>query len=256
MTRNHTSEKKENGKTVKKTVTETITGTAEGDKITFVSVRPRDDGKGENRSTFAGRRSPPMPAAPDLSKVKFGEAVSLFNGKDLTGWTLTDPNAINGWMAKDGLLVNTAKQEEGKPHKNFGNLRTTAEFGDFNLKLEAKVQKGGNSGIYLRGIYEIQVADSYGLAPESHGIGSVYSRITPSANPAKPPGEWQSFDITLVQRHVTVVLNGVKIIDNQAVEGCTGGALWADVMRPGPIYLQGDHTAVEYRNISLRPVVK
>src|SRR6185436_10310678 len=115
--------------------------------------------------------------------------------------------------------------------KHFGNLRTEREFEDFNLKLEAKLPEKGNSGIYLRGIYEVQVADSFNRPPDSHGIGGVYSRITPTSNPAKPPGEWQTFDITLVDRHATVVLNGVKIIDNQPLMGCTGGALWSDELR-------------------------
>jgi hypothetical protein len=87
-------------------------------------------------------------------------------------------------------------------------------------------------------------------------MGGVYSRITPSTNPAKPAGEWQTLDITLVERHVTVVLNGTKIIDNAPLLGCTGGALWSDEFRPGPIYLQGDHEAVDYRNLVLRPVMK
>ena len=73
-------------------------------------------------------------------------------------------------------------------------------------------------------------------------MGGLYSRITPTVNRAeKPAGEWQTIDITLVDRHVTVILNGKTIIDNQPVLGCTGGALWSDEFRPGPIYLQGDH---------------
>jgi hypothetical protein len=87
-------------------------------------------------------------------------------------------------------------------------------------------------------------------------MGAVYSRITPSVSAEKPAGEWQTLDITLVDRHVTVILNGAKIIDNQPVLGPTGGALWSDVTRPGPIYLQGDHAAVRYRNVVLRPVRK
>ncbi len=87
-------------------------------------------------------------------------------------------------------------------------------------------------------------------------MGAIYSRITPTENAAKPAGQWQSFDITLMDRHVTVILNGRKIIDNQPLLGCTGGALWSDQFRPGPIYLQGDHTSIEYRNIILRPVRK
>ena len=115
---------------------------------------------------------------------------------------------------------------------------------------------GSNSGVYLRGIYEIQVADSFGKALDSHNMGALYSRITPSVAAEKPAGEWQTMDITLVDRHVTVVLNGRTIIDNQPALGCTGGAMWSDESRPGPIYLQGDHGAVSYRNLVLRPVVK
>jgi hypothetical protein len=85
-------------------------------------------------------------------------------------------------------------------------------------------------------------------------MGAVYSRIKPTESAEKPAGEWQSLDITLVERHVTVILNGKKIIDNQPVLGCTGGAIRSDTMLPGPIYLQGDHTGSEYRNIVLRPV--
>jgi hypothetical protein len=257
ITRNHNYEVTDSsGKKVKKTQVETITAKLSGNKIELTSTTPRRDGNGEDKVSFGGKRTPPMPPTPNLAKVKYGKKVKLFNGKNLEGWRLTDPNAMSGWSAQGGLLVNQVVQEEGKPHKNYGNLRTDREFEDFNLKLETRIAKGGNSGIYLRGIYEIQVADSYGQAPESHGIGAVYSRITPTSNPAKPAGEWQSYDITLVNRHVTVILNGVKIIDNQPMLGCTGGALWSDVSRPGPIYLQGDHTGIEYRNIEIRPVTK
>jgi hypothetical protein len=87
-------------------------------------------------------------------------------------------------------------------------------------------------------------------------MGAIYSRITPTEAAERPVGEWQKMDITLVDRHVTIILNGKRIIDNQPIMGCTGGALWSDPLRPGPIYLQGDHTACQYRNIVLRPVVK
>ena len=154
------------------------------------------------------------------------------------------------------MLVNRPVQPEGKPHVSFGNLRTEKEFEDFNLALEVKVGARENSGIYLRGIYEIQVSDSFGRPLDSHNMGGIYSRITPTVNAEKPASEWQSLNITLVDRHVTVVLNGTKIIDNAPLLGCTGGALWSDVTRPGPIYLQGDHTGVQYRNIVLKPVVR
>ena len=257
LTRNHTSEKKAaDGKKVKLVTVETITATAQGDDLSLTTAKQRPDGQMAERAQFTGRREPAMPPAPDLGQVKFGKPIQLFDGKSLDGWRLTDPKAASGWRVKDGLLVNSVAQEKGKPHKNFGNLRTDSEFEDFNLKLEARVPKDGNSGVYLRGIYEVQVMDSYGKPLNSHHMGAVYSRITPTASAEKPAGEWQTLDITLVDRHVTVVLNGQKIINNQALLGCTGGALWSDVSRPGPIYLQGDHTSIEYRNIVLKPVVK
>ncbi len=113
----------------------------------------------------------------------------------------------------------------------------------------------GNSGIYIRGTDEVQIFDSYGKPLDAHNMGAIYSRITPTAAAEKPAGEWQTVDILYVARHVTVTLNGAKIIDNQPVIGPTGGALWPEMDRPGPIYLQGDHTDIEYRNLVLRPVV-
>lgn len=255
LTREHSVQRTENGKRVDSKVLETIHGTLDGEKIQFASTKPRANGAGEDKAQWSGKRTPAMPKAPNVAETKFGDPVQLFNGKDLTGWRLMDANSINAWSVKNGALINAAKQEEGKPHKNFGNLRTDKEFEDFNLKLDFKVDKGGNSGVYLRGIYEIQVAESYGQAPNSHGVAGVYSRITPTVNAAKPAGEWQTMEMTLVDRHVTIVLNGQKVIDNQPVLGCTGGAMWADVSKPGPIYLQGDHTSVEYRNMVLRPRV-
>jgi hypothetical protein len=156
----------------------------------------------------------------------------------------------------NGVLTNQPVQIEGQPRKRYGNLRTEQEFEDFNLKLEVKVPEKCNSGVYLRGIYEVQVLDSHGKPLDSHHMGAVYSRIAPTVAAEKPAGSWQSLDITLLDRHVTVSLNGITIIDNQPLPGCTGGALWADEFRPGPIYLQGDHDGVEYRNLVLRPVLK
>jgi hypothetical protein len=235
---------------------ELLEGRVEGDQIRFVRLVANSSGRGVRREEFTGQRLAPLPSRPDLKQLKFGPPVTLFNGRDLTGWRLTSPGQRNGWRAVDGALVNDPRQEEGRPHISYGNLRTDAEFEDFNLKLEVNVPPDGNSGIYLRGIYEVQVSDGFGRAPNSHGMGGVYSRIAPTVNAAKPAGEWQTFDITLVDRHVTVVLNGRLVIDNQPLLGCTGGALWSDESRPGPIYLQGDHTGVSFRNLALRPVVR
>jgi hypothetical protein len=254
---NNVQRKDSSGKVVRtQQFTELITAKVTGDDLSLQLFHPHENGQGITTEEFTGKRTPPLPPAPDLSKVKFGEPIVLFNGKNLDGWKLTADGQVNGWSAEDGVLINRPVQPENGPHKSYGNLRTVQEFEDFNLTLETRVQRRENSGIYLRGIYEVQVTDSYGRGIDPHNMGAVYSRIAPSANVEKPAGEWQTFDITLVDRHVTVILNGTKIIDNAGVRGCTGGALWSDQFRPGPIYLQGDHTGVNYRNIVIRPVVK
>ncbi len=243
-------------KAEKQKLTDTLTATIEGDTLKGVRLDARPN-KEPGRTEFTGKRIPALPPRPNLAKVKFGDPVTLFNGRDLSGWKIKEPNGTSAWSVANGTLVNQPPPHvEGKPQVRTANLRTEREFEDFNLKLEVSVPAGSNSGVYLRGIYEIQVFDSYGKPLDSHNMGALYSRITPSVAAEKPAGEWQSLDITLVQRHVTVVLNGKTIIDNQPIMGCTGGAMWSDEFRPGPIYLQGDHGAVSYRNLVLRPVVK
>lgn len=257
VVRIHESKRKgPDGKTETIRETETIRAKRNGDQLDLTTERTHADGKTSAPVAFSGVRIPDLPPAPDLGKVKFGAPVRLFNGQDLSGWKLTHPGQVNGWSVQDGALINRPVQEEGKPHKSYGNLRTEAEFSDFSLSLEVRVPEKGNSGIYLRGIYEVQVGDTFGKGLDSHHMGGVYSRIAPTVAAEKPAGEWQTMDITLVDRHVTVVLNGKKIIDNRPLQGCTGGALWSDESRPGPIYLQGDHTGVDYRNIVLRPVAR
>jgi hypothetical protein len=237
-----------------KVTTETITAKIDGDVLKLTTSKKNAEGKAVGQTAeFTGKRIADLPPAPDLSKVKFGEQIQLMNGKDLTGWRLLKEGADNGWSVVDGVLQNRVTKEKGK---HFGNLRTDAEFEDFNLKTEVRTQEGSNSGIYLRGIYEVQIMESFGKPLDSHHMGALYSRITPSVNAEKPIGEWQTLDITLVDRHLTVILNGKTIIDNQPVLGCTGGAMTSDEFKPGPIYLQGDHTNVDYRNMLLRPVVK
>jgi len=227
-----------------------------GDKIAGFIFNPHRDGKGIDSTSFVGTKLPPPPPAPDLTKIKFGTSVNLFNGKDLTGWRLTNEKQKNGFSAKDGVLTNDPAQTEGEHHVSYGNLRTDQEFEDFNLKLEVNVPEGSNSGVYLRGMYEVQVLDSYGKELDPHNMGAIYSRIKPTVSAEKPAGTWQTMDITLCDRHATVILNGVKIIDNQPIYGPTGGALKSDVFTPGPIYLQGDHGKVYYRNLVLTPIIK
>jgi hypothetical protein len=202
-----------------------------------------------------GKRLPPLPPKPVLSKVKFGKPVRLFNGTDLKGWSLTNPKQLNGWKALNGELVNESPKETFEPYSRYGNLRTVRKFGDGKLTIEFNVPKGGNSGIYVRGAYEAQVVDRDSRMQGIHGVGSIFDRIKPSKNAGKAGGEWQSYEITIVDRHATVVLNGETVIDNQPVRGNTNGAFQADITIPGPLYLQGDHTAVRYRNIVFYPVV-
>ena len=225
------------------------------DKIIGHFEGPRWDGNGEVSLACIGKKLPPMNDAPDLSKVKYGSAINLFNGKDLSGWSIIHPSHKNGFKVVNGELRNDPTQIAGEDYIYYGNLRTAQEFEDFNLNLEVNVPEGDNSGIYLKGIYEVQVYDSYGKELDSHHMGALYSRITPSVAAERPAGTWQTLDITLLDRHVTIKLNGQTIIDNQPVLGPTGGAIMSDVFAPGPIFLQGDHGNVAYRNIVLKPIL-
>ncbi|MBQ9432161.1 MAG: DUF1080 domain-containing protein [Kiritimatiellae bacterium] len=245
--------RKENGQNV--TWIETITATLDGDNMKLTTRTVDQDGKERGKADFTGKRIPALPPAPDLTKIKFGTPIQLFKKDSIEGWELMNKNAANGWSMKDGVLSNRVKGPDGK-RRHCTNIKTTANFEDFNLKTDVRMLPGGNSGIYLRGIYEIQMADTYGQPRDSHHMGGLYSRVTPSVAAEKPAGEWQTVDITLCDRHVTVILNGQKIIDNQPCLGCTGGALTSDEFKPGPIYLQGDHTDVDYRNMVLTPIVK
>lgn len=185
--------------------------------------------------------------APQLKRVHpphWGNPVELFNGRDLTGWKPRSAAIKNGWRVSNGALTNA---EPGN------DLLTEQKFGDFKLHAEFRYPHGSNSGIYLRGRYEVQIEDSDGHEPDSHRIGGVYGFLTPSANAAKNADEWQDVEITLVGRTVTVVLNGERIIDRQVIPGITGGALDSDENEPGPLLIQGDHGSVEFRKLTVTP---
>jgi hypothetical protein len=193
-------------------------------------------------ATWTGRR------APALKRTKtpaWGEPVELFNGKDLTGWRPRHAGIKNGWQVQGDMLVNAVPGND---------LVTEQKFTDFKLHAEFRYPKGSNSGIYLRGRYEVQIEDNYGQEPDSHGIGGVYGFLTPSVNAARPAGQWQEMDITLVGRVVTVVFNGERVIDRQAIPGITGGALDSDEGTPGPLLIQGDHGPITFRKLMLTPV--
>jgi len=175
------------------------------------AARRFGNGIGMESVTFTGKRIPEYGLTPDLTKVKYGKPVQLFNGIDLSGWKLLEDGAASAWKVVDGVMVNDPVQKGGEEHIRYGNLRTVGNFEDFNLKLEVNVPEGSNSGVYLRGIYEVQVMDSYGKPLDANSMGALFSRIAPAVSAEKPAGEWQELDITLYKRHLTVVLNGKKI---------------------------------------------
>ena len=166
-----------------------------------------------------------------------GEPIKLTSRsswREAKGWTFSD----------DGGLASTGKAE---------NLVSTQAFNDFTLHVEFRLPKGRNSGVYLRGRYEAQIEDSDAAEPPLNHIGGIYGFLAPTWDARRQPGEWQTFDITLVGRVVTIEFNGRRVICDREIPGITGGAIDSDEGSPGPIMLQGDHGAIEYRNITIRP---
>jgi hypothetical protein len=214
----------------------TVEGQLQGDQLSGSMVTP--DG---TRVAWTGRRAPALRRA---APPKWGKPIQLFNGVDLAGWRVVQGN--NEWQVADGVLRNV---------KIGGNLVTDQAFTDFQLHLEFRYAERGNSGVYLRGRYEVQVLDGPSEEPASDLQGAIYGFLTPSEIVTNGPDEWNTLDITLVGRLVTIVVNGKTVISEQAIPGITGGALDSDEGAPGPILLQGDHSPIEYRNIVLTPAV-
>ncbi len=202
-----------------------------------------------------GKRMPPLPPAPNLTTLEFGPPIDLL-ASGLNGWTLTTPRKKNGWRVADGVLVNETPKTDFGAYGSYANLRTKEDFQDFELTIEYNVPEGGNSGIYLRGAYEAQVVDRDSKMQGIQGPGAIFGRIAPSENAGLAGGQWNRYRLLLVNRHITVELNGKRVIDNTPLVGCTGGGINADDTVPGPIMLQGDHTSVQYRNIVLRPIIR
>jgi len=196
--------------------------------------------------TFTGYRSPEIDEHDDGSWSK-GKPIQLFDGKDLTGWTGVNSSKAEGWSVENGILKCAGQEDD---------LRTVAKYWNFELHVEYNLPANSNSGIGLRGRYEVQIASDYGRPPGMHGTGALYTRILPSLNAGKPPGEWQTYDIRLVGREVTTVLNGQKLYEKGVIDGLTGIAFDPFEGRPGPIELQGDHGGVEFRNVVLVPLTK
>ncbi len=190
------------------------------------------------RAPALKRTSPPSWAAP----------IPLFNGKDLTGWHEDKPGPSPVWRVESGVLVRPDRGPE---------LINSSKFEDFKLHVEFNCGPTSNSGIYLRGRYEVQIETDSATDPPSQRMGGVYGFLAPSPQPARTPDKWQTYDITLIGRIVTVVLNGTTIIDNKEIPGITGGALDSHEALPGPIYLQGSEKGrVMFRNIVITPASK
>lgn len=211
-----------------------VEGSLQGDSLTGTLTNP--DGKSY---PWVGHRAPSLRRN---AEPVWGTPIQLFNGNDLKGWHAS--GATNQWQATSGVLHSD--------HSG-SNIITDATFTDFKLHIEFRYPKGSNSGVYLRGRYEVQIENSDAAEPYTNQIGSVYGFLDPSEPAAKQPGEWQSYDITLIGRMVTVILNGKMVICNRQIPGITGGAIDSREGEPGPIYLQGDHGPIEFRNIAITP---
>jgi len=217
--------------------------TGSGGGLTGIEKRGESDGP-----KLAAVRAPelkrPMPKS-------WSEPKPLFNGKDLTGWEPIGNVQNNKWVARDGELVNDNPEVPGQRNPGAANIKTTGKYQDFKLHIEVNCPEGGNSGIYLRGRYEVQVGTEGGSQP-THEMGAIYSHYAAPASVPLGLGKWSTFDITLVGRNVTVVRDGVTLHNNVEIPGPTGGALDSNEAEPGPFFLQGDHHGViRYRNITI-----
>ena len=217
--------------------------TSSGSKLSGTEKRGDVDGP-----SLAGVKAPlldrPMPR-------QWTAPRPLFDGKDLNGWEPIGSVENNKWVARDGELVNDNPETPGKRLPPAANIKTTEKFQDFKLHIEVNCPEGGNSGIYLRGRYELQVGTEGGKLP-SHEMGAIYSYYPPPAGAELGLGKWTSYDVTFVGRHVTVLRDGKVYHDNVEIPGPTGGALDSNEAEPGPFYLQGDHHGViMYRNVTI-----
>jgi len=221
-----------------------------GKKLTYTasiekgSLVGRQSIDGTPALTFRGERAPAIRDR-DGEQWKPGKTEDLM--KSLDGWVTTFPGRAMEWTLADGILKNKSKASD---------IKTVEKYWNFELDAEFRYEKGSNSGIGLRGRYEIQIQDTRDEPLSGHSLGAVYSRITPSLDAANPPGQWQTINIRLVGRTVTVKLNGKLVVDHQEIEGFTAMAFDGDEAMPGPIAVQGDHGIVEFRKLTVTPLVR
>ncbi|MBW3469476.1 3-keto-disaccharide hydrolase [Arthrospiribacter ruber] len=209
-------------------------GMVNNGEMTGTILHPMGD-----KYSFVGK---PAPSLVREKAPEWAEPIAIFNGNDLSGWYAD--NEHNQWKVVNGILTSEVSG---------ANLITEEKFDDFKLEVEFRYPEGSNSGIFLRGRYEVQIQDDKGKEASSVLFGGVYGFLTPNEMVAKAAGEWQTFEITLVGRRLTIVANGKNIICDQIIPGITGGALDSHEALPGPIMLQGDHGPVEFRKIVLTP---
>jgi hypothetical protein len=218
---------------------DTFEARLEGDTLKGKVTYP--DGKVHH---FEGKKAPVL-----LSKKApvWGTPVTLFDGKTLNGWKLRDAKKKNGWAVANGELAVIDPKDNA-------DLVSEQTFQDMKLHIEFNVEPHSNSGVYVRGRYEVQILDNPDkkMALDAHGCGGVYSRLAPTVDATKPAGEWQTYDIEVVGRQISVTLNGTKIVQG-ILDGITGGALNPYEGEPGPLMLQGDHGKVRFRNIVVTP---
>lgn len=195
---------------------------------------------------WIGMRPPQWGEHNANARHRLGTPVRLFNGENLENWLRQDPERPIGWTVVDGVMTNEARAN---------NLISRHRFEDFRIRCEYRIEEKSNSGIFLRGRYELQIVDDFGQPPGSQGHMALYSRLTPSINASLPAGQWQVMEATFVGNRLTVDLNGKRIIDNAIVEGITGGALDSNEGAPGPIMIQGDHGRVAFRRIVVTPII-
>ena len=183
--------------------------------------------------------------APSLRRERapqWGPAVELFSGEDLSRWEPLDP-AAPGWRVVEGTLLSPGHGTE---------LRTRAVFGDFQLHLEFFCNRGANSGVYLRGRYEVQIEDDAEPEGPDRRTGAVYGFLAPGTPAGKIAGAWHALDVTLVGRTVTIALDGRTLVDRGEIPGITGGALDSDEGAPGPVILQGSEAGhVHFRALRI-----
>ena len=211
-------------------------GVLQGDSLAGMLTQPNGQ-----QYSWVGHRAPDLRRS---GEPAWGKPIVLFDGKDLSGWH-TIGSSNNQWVADAGVLRNKGAGS---------NLVTDGKFSDFKLHIEFRCPKDGNSGVYLRGRYELQIESlGGGQEPPNDVVGAIYGFLGPVEQAAKPSGEWQRYDVTLVGRLVTIVFNGKTVMCRGEIPGITGGALDSNEGEPGPIYLQGDHGPIEFRNVTITP---